>query len=358
MNPISVKRQEPPVSPSAPVIAPGAPAAPRLSWRDLSRQGGLFGALILLSLVFTAFYPGFVAPGNIVNILLGASIIAIVSIGQMLVIVTGGIDLSIGSILAVGGVVGAKLMVAGVPTPVAIGAGLAAGAACGAVNALIIVTTRVTPFIVTLGTSQAFTGIALLITDGRPVYGLPENFTAPATSVIGGLPVPVWLMILTVIVFTIVLHRTLLGEYAIAVGGNEEAARLSGLRVGAIKVAIYATAGGLGALGGLLTAARLGSADPSSGSDLLLISVAAAVMGGASLMGGEGSVIGSAIGAVVVVALQTGLTLLGIATYYQIIAIGLVIIAAVTIDQFARRQSGKPMLLRLRAAKAAGRDAR
>jgi ribose transport system permease protein len=309
--------------------------------QTVARQGGLVAALGVLVVVFTVLYPGFVSTNNGLNILTGASIIAILAIGQTFVIITGGIDLSVGSILALSAMIGALLMNAGTPVPAAILVALLAGGAAGLLNGLLVVTTGVTPFIVTLGTMSVFNGLALVINTGRPVYELPTDFTAGVlTMEYAGVPAPVWIMIAATIFFGIVLRRTILGEYALAIGGNEEAARLAGISVNRWKLSIYVLAGVLAAAGGVLTAARLGTADPTAGSDLLLVSIAAAVMGGASLFGGEGSIVGAMVGAVLITTLQTGLTLLGVASFYQLIAVGSVIIVAVAADQFARRRGG------------------
>jgi ribose transport system permease protein len=306
--------------------------------QTLLRQGGLIAALALLVVIFAALYPGFVSWDNALNILTGASVIAILAIGQTFVIATGGIDLSVGMILAFSAMVGALLMTSGAPVPLAIAVAILVGSAAGLINGLLVVLTGVTPFIVTLGTMSVFNGAALVVNDGRPVYELPADFTGGVlTASFGGVPAPVWMMIGATIFFALVLRRSVLGEYALAIGGNEEATRLAGVAVNRWKVTVYVLAGALAAVGGVITAARLGTADPTAGSDLLLVCIAASVMGGASLFGGEGSIVGAAVGAVLITTLQTGLTLLGVASFYQLIAVGAVIIIAVAADQFARR---------------------
>jgi ribose transport system permease protein len=304
----------------------------------VARQGGLVAALALLVVTFTILYPGFVSTDNALNILTGASVIAILAIGQTFVIATGGIDLSVGSILAFSAMAGALLMNDGMAVPAAIAVAVAAGGVAGLINGLLVVLTGVTPFIVTLGTMSIFNGAALVLNTGRPVYELPPDFTGGVlVNSFVGVPAPVWIMIAAAIGFSLVLRRTALGEYALAIGGNEEATRLAGVPVHRWKVTVYVLAGALAAVGGVITAARLGTADPTAGSDLLLVCIAAAVMGGASLFGGEASVIGAVVGAILITTLQTGLTLLGVASFYQLIAVGAVIVFAVAADQFARR---------------------
>jgi ribose/xylose/arabinose/galactoside ABC-type transport system permease subunit len=333
------------------VVAKRAANRSALSWprlrrlmpgiQTIIRQGGLVAALALLVVVFTALHPGFLSSDNSLNILTGASVIAILAIGQTFVIITGGIDLSVGSILALSAMIGALLMNAGVAVPLAILIALLAGGGAGLINGVLVVTTGVTPFIVTLGTMSIFNGLALVINTGRPVYELPDSFVAGAlTANFAGVPAPVWVMVAATIFFGAVLRRTVLGEYALAIGGNEEASRLAGIAVNRWKLTIYVLSGMLAATGGVLLAARLGTADPTAGSDLLLVCIAASVMGGASLFGGEGSIVGAMVGAILITTLQTGLTILGVATFYQLIAVGSVIIVAVAADQLARRRGG------------------
>jgi ribose transport system permease protein len=180
--------------------------------------------------------------------------------------------------------------------------------------------------------------VALVISDGRPLYGLPAGFSEYFSSRLAGIPAPVVIMIVVAAVLAVVLRNSTLGEYALSIGGNEEATRLAGIHIPAYKVAVYTLSGTAAGLAGIIIAGRLGTADPTSGTDLLLPAIAAAVMGGASLLGGEASVLGAVVGAVVITALQTGLTLVGVTIFYQIIAVGAVIIIAVAVDQFTRRR--------------------
>ena len=302
------------------------------------RQAGLLGALIVLVVVFSVLQPTFFSVDNAINILVGASVIAIIAMGQAFVIGTSGIDLSVGSIAALAGVVAAKAMQAGLPIALALLAGVLAGALAGAVNGIIVVTLGITPFMVTLGTMSIYLGIALTVTNGRPIYNLPAGFSEAMNSNFIGIPAAVWVMVVVGAVLVLLLRSFTIGEFALAIGGNEEATRLAGINITAYKIAIYALSGTTAGIAGLVIVGRLGTGDPTSGSDLLLPAIAAAVMGGASLLGGEASVLGAVLGAVVITALQTGLTLLGVTTFFQIIAVGVVIIVAVGADRIAERR--------------------
>lgn len=307
--------------------------AARIDWR----RGGLLAALALLVLVFTALYPPFLSLQNGINVLLGASIIAIIAMGQSFVIATSGIDLSVGSVAAVAGIVAGKAMTAGLPVGISVLLALMAGALAGLVNGAIVVFAGITPFMATLGTMSVFSGAALVLSSGRPIYNLPVGFTETMSLRIATIPVAVWLMIGIAAILAFALRNSTLGEYALAIGGNEEATRLAGINIAAYKLSVYALSGTTAAIAGIVITGRLGTADPTSGADILLPAIAAAVMGGASLLGGEASVIGAVVGAIVITALQTGLTLLGVTVFVQIIAVGLVIIVAVAADRVAAR---------------------
>jgi ribose transport system permease protein len=299
------------------------------------RKGGLLGALVLLIIIFTALHPSFFSIDNAINILVGASVIAIIAMGQAFVIGTSGIDLSVGSTAALSGIVAALAMQTGMPVALALLAGVLTGALAGALNGIIVTAAGITPFMVTLGTLSIYSGLALVISDGRPIYNLPLSFNDAMNSRFIGIPVSVWTMVVVGVVLGILLRNFTIGEYALSMGGNEEATRLAGINITAYKIAIYALSGTTAAIAGLVIVGRLGTADPTSGTDILLPAIAAAVMGGASLLGGEASVFGAIVGAVVITALQTGLTLLGVTTFIQIIVVGIVIVVAVGADRLA-----------------------
>lgn len=302
------------------------------------RSSGLLAALALLVIVFTVLYPAFLSIQNVLNILLATATLGIAAMGQSFVIATAGIDLSVGSIAAFAGIVCAMGMGAGLPVSVCIVLGVVVGGLAGLVNGLVIVLTHITPFMVTLGTMSIFSGLALLVNNGQPIYNLPSQFTDFFNAELWGIPVPVIFLALITIFLSLVLRKTVIGEFALSIGGNTEASRLAGVNVPAYTTLVYVVSGLCAGFAGVIIAGRLGTADPNAGSDLLLDCIAAAVMGGASLLGGEASAVGAVIGAIVITALQTGLTLIGVAVFWQVIAVGAVVIVAVGLDQYSKRR--------------------
>lgn len=309
-------------------------------WRRLEpvrRQAGLIAAIVLLVIIFSSQTSSFLTSDNIINILLQGSVTAILAIGQMYVIVTAGIDLSIGTALSLGAMISSVLLTNGWPIPVAMLAGILVGCTAGAINGLLITRLKITPFIVTLGTMSVFGGLAFLVTNGKILYELPQAYLDALAGKIAGIPIPIVILATVAVAGALLLKYTRFGEYCIAIGGNPDVSRLSGIRVSLFITGAYVLAGGLAALGGMILVARLGSADPSVGRDLMLPAIAAAVMGGASLRGGEGSVFGAVTGALLIAALQSGLTLLNVQAFYQELALGVVIIAALALDRLQAR---------------------
>lgn len=302
------------------------------------RQLGTLSGLVALSLVLWALTPHFLTVSNLLNIAEQATIIAIVAVGMTFVIITAGIDLSVGSVLAFSGVVMASLLQRGLPLPLALAAGLGTGLLCGAANGLLITTGRLPPFIATLGMMSVARGTALMFTEGRPISGFSENFRWFATGEVARVPVSVVIMIAVYVVAHFVLRRTKLGRYTYAIGGNEEAALLSGVGVRLYKTLVYALAGLLSGLAAILLTARLNSAQPIAGMMYELDAIAATVIGGTSLLGGEGTVVGTLIGALIMAVLRNGLNLLGVSSFIQQIVIGSVIIIAVLIDMGLKRR--------------------
>jgi len=304
----------------------------RFSMRDM---GTLIG-LMIMAAVFASMTDVFLTERNLVNILQQSSINACIAIGMTLVIICGGIDLSVGPAAAVSAVLSATLLVHGYPYPVAIAAALAVGVVCGLINGVLIAYGGLQPFIVTLGTLSMFRAAALIYTGGNPVLGLPSDFRTLFSSQIAGLPVPVLLVAVLGIVATILLTKTPIGEYILAVGGNEEAARISGVPIARTKISAYVISGGLASLASVILIARLGAAEPTLGNLWELEAIAAAAIGGASLMGGKGSIIGTILGAVVLGAMRNGLTLLNVQAFYQLLATGIIIILAMLVDRLTR----------------------
>ena len=302
------------------------------------RQFGTLAGLIGLCVVLWILTPHFLTVSNLLNIAQQTSINAIIAVGLTFVIISGGIDLSVGSLVAFSGVVLASLLQHSVPLPIALAGGLAVGTLCGLVNGVLITFGKLPPFIATLGMMSVARGGALLFTDGRPISGFPESFRTLATGEILHIPVPVVVMIAVYAVAHFVLRRTKFGRYVYAIGGNEEAALLSGVRVRLYKTMVYGTGGLLSALAAAVLTARLNSAQPIAGINYELDAIAATVIGGTSLMGGQGSVVGTLIGALIMGVLRNGLNLLGVSSFIQQVVIGAVIIVAVLMDTAFKRQ--------------------
>lgn len=310
---------------------PTTPSAPRFAF-GLRDAGTLFG-LVAIAVVFALLSPGFLTEQNMLNILQQSSINACVALGMTLVIISGGIDLSVGPTAAIAAVAAATLMAIGAPIAVAIPLALLFGAATGAINGTLVAYGGLQPFIVTLGTLSIYRALALIYTGGNPIFGIPPEFRAIFNSSILGIPNPVIIVAVLALLVWVILNKTPLGEYFLAVGGNEEASHIAGVPVALTKIAAYVISGVLAAVAGLIVVGRLGAADPTLGNLWELDAIAAAAIGGASLMGGKGSVVGTLLGAVILGTLRNGLTLLNVQAFYQLLAIGLIIIVAMLIDR-------------------------
>jgi ribose transport system permease protein len=311
-----------------------------------SREFGVFLALVALVVLMRFLTPYFWKPDNIFNVLRGMSTIGIMAIGQTMIIVTAGIDLSVGSVLAASAMITARLMYTGVVSPwVAVLIGLGFGTLLGAINGLIITRAKVTPFIATLGMLSIARGLAYLLASGLqgtvasniPMRDPSVNFLG--AGYVGPVPFPVIEMFVLVIGFSLFLRYTVLGRQIYAVGSNEQAARLSGVSVNVVKLFVYTITGTLAALAGIMTAGLLGTSATNAGTGTELDVIAAVVIGGASLAGGGGTIIGSIIGAAIMAVLRNAFVLLQFPIYMQTISIGVVIILAVSIDQIRRRSS-------------------
>jgi ribose/xylose/arabinose/galactoside ABC-type transport system permease subunit len=303
-----------------------------------SRQLGTLAGLVGLATLLWALSPHFLTVSNLLNVLEQTSINAIVAVGMTFVIVSGGIDLSVGSVLALAGVVLASALAAGAPVSVAIGIALVVGSACGIVNGLLVTFGRLPPFIVTLGMMSVARGAALMWAEGRPISGFSETFRAIATERVLMVPAPV---VITAVIYLgahFVLARTVFGRAAYAIGGNEEAARLSGVAVAFHKTLIYGVSGLMSGAAAILLTARLNSAQPTAGTMYELDAIAATVIGGTSLLGGEGTLAGALIGALIMGVLRNGLNLLNVSSFFQQVVIGLVIIGAVLVDTMLKRR--------------------
>jgi len=298
-----------------------------------------FVSLVALCILIAALEPRFLSAGNLASVARQTAVITIIAMGMTMVMVSGGIDLSVGSVLALSGVVGAFAMVNGAPVVLGVAAAIATGAACGFLNGMAVALLRIPPFIVTLGAMGIHRGIALLATDGKAVVGVPTSFGHLAEgNLFGVLPVPLLIVLLVALATHLLLVNTQPGRYCYAIGSNIEAARYSGIRVSRYQVLFYALLGALAGLAGSIESARLVTGQPTGGEGYELRVIAAVVIGGGSLAGGQGTVIGTIIGALIMGVLANGANLLGISSFAQQVVIGAVIVLAVTFDEFQRRR--------------------
>jgi ribose transport system permease protein len=302
---------------------------------DLLRKTSVAIGCVALFLVFSLLTSTFYQPSNLIDIMLQSSINAVIAVGMTLVIMTRGIDLSVGSVVGLSSMVAAQMLNHGVV--VGILAGLIVGLVCGLVNGFLIARLKLPDFIVTLGTLSIFRGAALIYTDGQPIYGLPPAFRAIFGGRLLDLPTPVLFALVIAVLAFLLVRFTALGEQIIAIGGNEEAARLSGINVERVKITVYAISGLLSSIAGFILIARIGAAEPIGGNGFELQAIGAAVIGGASLFGGIGNPLGSLVGALTLGGLQNGLTLLNVPSFWQYVASGIVVILAVFADQSTRR---------------------
>jgi len=308
----------------------------RLLGRRLGTVAGLF-ALCGLLWILT---PHFMTVSNLLNVLEQTAINAVIAAGMTFVIISAGIDLSVGSLVAVAGVLLASRLHAGSPVYAAVLVALGIGFGFGLLNGVAITWGRLPPFIATLGMMSIARGCALLFTDGRPISGFEPGFRAIATSRVAGIPTPVLITIAVYLIAHFVLSRTRFGRYVYSIGGNEEATRLSGVDVRFHKTLVYGVSGLASGVAAVLLTARLNSAQPIAGMMYELDAIAATVIGGTSLMGGEGGLGGTIIGALVMGVLRNGLNLLGVSSFVQQIVIGLVIVVAVLIDSMLKARKG------------------
>lgn len=312
-----------------------SPAPSRAIAFSVRDAGTLIGLLIIFG-IFAVLAPDFLTSRNLINILQQSSINACLALGMTLVIISGGIDLSVGPTAAVSAVITATLLVSGVPVPIALVGGLVIGALCGLVNGLLIAYAGLQPFIVTLGTLSTYRAVALIYTGGNPVLGVPQSFRALFNGSVAGIPNSVVMVAIVAVLAWLLLRKTPLGEYLMAVGGNEEAAYVAGVPIALTKIAAYVISGVLAALASMILIGRLGAAEPILGNLWELDAIAASAIGGASLMGGKGSVAGTLLGAIILGSMRNGLTLMNVQAFYQLLATGLIILVAMMIDRVTR----------------------
>lgn len=305
----------------------------------VSSQLGVGIALLAEVAFFSIVSPYFLTTDNLLNISLQVSITSIIAIGMTLVILTGGIDLSVGSLVALVGVISTSLLKFDTTfsLPIAIAAGVLVGAFSGWISGMFITRFRITPFIVTLALMTVWRGAAFIYTDARPVWDLPQSFGFLGGGRLAGIPVPTIIMLLLFLVAHILLTRTPFGRHVYAVGGNAEAARLSGIRTERVLVQVYLLCGVLTAISGILLSSRLNSGQPNSGLMYELDVIAAVVVGGTSLQGGRGTIVGTLIGSLMIGVLRNGLNLMDVGSYVQQVVVGVVILLAVMLDQIKKK---------------------
>lgn len=301
-------------------------------------------ALFVLCLLISILSDKFLTVSNGWNVMRQISVNICISVGMTLIVLTAGIDLSVGSVLALCGAITAGLLKNGVPVPSAdlyIGFTLLGGILCGimlgfflgAFNGWVITKFKVPPFVATLAMLTIARGLTLLYTEGFPISGLGGDFSYIGTGWLLGIPVPVWISVIIVVAAVILTNKTRLGRYIYAIGGNESASRLSGINISRVKIIVYSIGGALAAVGGLIVTSRLDSAQPNAGVSYELDSIAAVVIGGTSLSGGKGSIMGTVLGAIIIGVLNNGLVLLNVSPFWQQVVKGGVILLAVIIDK-------------------------
>jgi ribose/xylose/arabinose/galactoside ABC-type transport system permease subunit len=323
------------------------PPAPRMSDGSGARPGpvavatrySMLGVLVLLVIVATILYPGFLEPANIGNILTQNSAVGLIAIGMTFVIISGGFDLSVGATYALGAVLFAGLTLkTGSILVAGIGA-LAAGVVVGVVNGLIISRLGINPFVATLGTSSVVSGVAYIYSNSSPfiVNDVPQ-FQDLALSRIAGVRLPIWILLIAFVVAAVLLAKTTYGRNVHAVGGNYEAAWLSGLRVKGLNASVYVLTGVLAALAGMMDASRLGVGQADVGGSMALDAIAIVVVGGTSLLGGEGAIWRSAVGLLILATLTNVFYSLNVSQHWQLIAKGCIVVAAVAVDAIIRQR--------------------
>lgn len=306
------------------------------NWRALAQQFGLAISLVLLCLALALLSDRFLTVNNLTNILRQSTINGIIAVGMTLVIFTRGIDLSVGSVLGLSVLITADALQAGWPVAVAILLGLAVGAAMGLISGLLVTQVKIPPFIATLGMMTLGRGLALAYTDGKPITGLPPGFRFLGNGYFGPIPMPIVIAFIVFTVAYIALSQMKFGEYIYAIGNNENAARLCGIPVKRYIASTYAITGMLSALAGFILVGRIDSAQPIAGAGFEFDAIAAVVVGGTSFEGGEGSLMGTLLGVLIIAVINNGLNLLNIPSFYQDVVKGVVIVLALLIHRLSK----------------------
>jgi ribose transport system permease protein len=305
----------------------------KIDIRHVLRSYGIVIAFVLIVVVMAILSPVFLTVTNVLNIIRQSSIYGIMAIGMTFVILTGGIDLSVGSILAIAGAIAAGSIKSGMGLGLTILVALGIGLVCGLFNGVLVTLGRITPFVVTLGMMSIARGLTLIYTKGYPISGFHPAFRFIGGGDLIAIPFPIIVFIITTVVAWIILTQMRLGRYTYAIGGNEETVKLSGINANLYKTIVYMISGITSAISALILTSRLNSAEPVAGQGYELDVIAAVVIGGTSLMGGRGSVWGTLIGALLIGVINNGMNLLGISPYFQLVVKGVIIIGAVLLDR-------------------------
>ncbi len=305
---------------------------------DLAAQLAAAGALILVFVYLSFASPVFLTFNNLFNVVVQTTVTAVVAIGMTFVIITAGIDLSVGSAAALAGMIGVMMMVHGVSWPLAVIGGALIGGIVGLVNGALITGAKLSPFIATLGMMSVARGLVYITTNAVAIYGAPDDFGLLAQGILYGIPIPLIILVVIAVLAHLILTRTRLGRYTYAIGSNTEAARLSGIPIERYLLIIYGLSGLLAGFAGMIGSSQVTSGQPNFGEGLELDVIAAAVIGGASLFGGQGTIAGTLIGAFLIALIRNGAVLLNVNLFYQSVIIGIVIWLAVIWDQFRRRK--------------------
>ncbi|MFP4302594.1 MAG: ABC transporter permease [Spirochaetaceae bacterium] len=300
---------------------------------NILKTYGMIIAFVVVCAVLAVLSPVFLTMNNVLNVIRQSSIIGIMAVGVTFVILSGGIDLSVGSVMAVSGMIAAGSLDSGAGVGAAILIALAVGVAAGLINGLLVTVAGITPFVVTLGMMSIARGATLLYSQGYPISGFTDAFRFIGGGYILGIPFPVIMLLGIVVIAWAVLTQTRLGRYTYAIGGNEETVKLSGINSSFFKTMVYVISGATAGISALILTSRLNSAGPTAGLTYELTVIASVVIGGTSLSGGRGTVWGSLIGALLIAVINNGMNLLGISPYFQELARGVIIILAVYIDR-------------------------
>jgi len=319
------------------VEGPGVTSKLAATMRQSARGLCLLAILVVLCTAFSLLSPSFMTVDNIMNVIRQVSMIAITAVTMTIVIIIGGIDLSVGAVLAFSGIISATVFTSTGSVALSISAGLAVGVLIGFFNGFVSAKGRIAGFIATLATMSVFRGFGYILTGGYPISVLDEKFVAIGTGYVGPVPIPVIIMAIVLLLGHFLTQQTKFGRYVYALGGNEQATRWSGINVDRIKIVAYTLNGVCAALSGIILTARLGSGQPSAGNGFEMDVITGVIVGGTSLAGGSGSIVGTLIGVLLIGVINNGMDIMNISTYYQMTVKGLIILIAVYVDTLTRK---------------------